>query len=56
LPGKRLVISPAAAPVAYGLRGGVILWHNRVAYAIVLVTDRYLPFRLALSPRARQRG
>jgi hypothetical protein len=30
---------------------GVIGWHNRViAYAFVLVTDRYPPFRL--SPRA----
>jgi len=27
---------------------GVIRWHNRVtAYALVLVTDRYPPFRLA---------
>jgi hypothetical protein len=27
---------------------GVIRWHNRViAYAWVLVTDRYPPFRLA---------
>jgi len=27
---------------------GVIRWHNRVlAYAFVLVTDRYPPFRLA---------
>jgi hypothetical protein len=26
---------------------GVIRWHNRVvAYALVLVTDRYPPFRL----------
>ena len=28
---------------------GVIRWHNRVvAYAVVLATDRYLPFRLVL--------
>jgi hypothetical protein len=27
---------------------GVIRWHNRViAYTLVLVTDRYPPFRLA---------
>ena len=27
---------------------GVIRWHNRViGYALVLVTDRYPPFRLA---------
>jgi hypothetical protein len=27
---------------------GVIRWHNRViAYALLLVTDRYPPFRLA---------
>jgi hypothetical protein len=27
---------------------GVFRWHNRVAaYALVLVTDRYPPFRLA---------
>jgi hypothetical protein len=27
---------------------GVIRWHNRViAYPLVLVTDRYPPFRLA---------
>jgi hypothetical protein len=27
---------------------GVIRWHNRViAYALVLVTDRYPPFRLS---------
>ena len=27
---------------------GVLLWHNRViASALVLVTDRYPPFRLA---------
>jgi hypothetical protein len=27
---------------------GVIRWHNRVVgYAFLLVTDRYLPFRLA---------
>jgi hypothetical protein len=27
---------------------GVVRWHNRIiAYALVLVTDRYPPFRLA---------
>jgi len=41
----------------FGFVEGVIRWHNRVvAYAVVLATDRYLPFRLALGPRARQRG
>jgi len=33
----------------FGFVEGVIRWHNRVvAYAVVLATDRYLPFRLAL--------
>jgi len=33
----------------FGFVEGVIRWHNRVvAYAVVLETDRYLPFRLAL--------
>jgi hypothetical protein len=32
----------------FGFVEGVIRWHNRVlAYALVLVTDRYPPFRLA---------
>ncbi len=32
----------------FGFLEGVIRWHNRVAgYAILLVTDRYPPFRLA---------
>jgi hypothetical protein len=32
----------------FGFVEGVIRWHNRViAYAVVLVTDRYPPFRLA---------
>jgi hypothetical protein len=31
----------------FGFVEGVIRWHNRViAYALVLVTDRYPPFRL----------
>jgi hypothetical protein len=32
----------------FGFVEGVIRWHNRVlAYALILVTDRYPPFRLA---------
>ncbi len=32
----------------FGYVVGVIRWHNRVtAYAFILVTDRYPPFRLA---------
>jgi Domain of unknown function (DUF4389) len=32
----------------YDFVEGVIRWHNRViAYAVVLVTDQYPPFRLA---------
>jgi hypothetical protein len=38
---------------------GVFRWHNRViAYALILVTDRYPPFRLDpwLAPRAARRS
>ena len=35
---------------AFGYVEGVIRWHNRVVgYALIPVTDRYPPFRLALN-------
>ena len=39
--------SPAATRGMFDVVEGVIRWHNRIiAYALVLVTDRYPPFRL----------
>jgi hypothetical protein len=50
-PRRRRAAVPRAVPLPQGLFDfveGVIRWHNRViAYAWVLVTDRYPPFRLA---------
>ena len=38
---------PVALSIDYDYVEGAIRWHDRVAaYALVLVTDRYPPFRL----------